>query len=344
MDTDFTVESVSNPQISMQSTRPSQQELRSSFILPIAITLAIWAVGIIVFVLFPAYFNEIIALLIGLSLFIYLWRWTRRATIMLRITAVFFAIPTLIGITFGLTHGKVSYTLIGFTISFVLLMIQRSFDTPLSYRAATRQFKQGNDEEALSLLSKAITARPDFWQSHQLRALIYLMQGHLRHAQRDGEAAVALNPMAHEAHNILGQVYLAQMEFEKAVAEYETAVSLAPKNELYVYYLGIALYRNACAERVPTEHSRSSRFPQAAEALAIATQGSLPNDSYDLLAHFYLGRALAANGEEELAAEAYEMMDKFKDGLPELEKQYAEQPPYPHLTLMKEDLAALAAM
>lgn len=315
----------------MQSTRPSQQELRSSFILPIAITLAIWAVGIIVFVLFPAYFNEIISLLIGLSLFIYLWRWTRRATMLLRITAVLFAIPTLVGITFGLTRGNVRYTLFGFGVSFLLLMIQRSFNTPLSYRAATRQFKQGNDDEALSLLSKAITARPDFWQSHQLRALIYLMQGHLRHAQRDGEAAVALNPMAHEAHNILGQVYLAQTEFEKAVTAYETAVSLAPKNELYVYYLGMALYRNG-------------RFSQAAEALAIATQGSLPNDSYDLLAHFYLGRALAANGEETLAAEAYEMMDKFKDGLPELEKQYAEQPPYPHLALMKEDLAALTAM
>jgi tetratricopeptide (TPR) repeat protein len=315
----------------MQSTRPSQQELRSSFILPIAITLAIWAVGIVVFVLFPTYFNEIISLLIGLSLFIYLWRWTRRATMLLRITAVLFAIPTLIGITFGLTRGKVSYTLIGFAISFVLLMIQRSFDTPLSYRAATRQFRQGNDDEALSLLSKAITARPDFWQSHQLRALIYLMQGHLRHAQRDGEAAVALNPMAHEAHNILGQVYLAQTDFEKAVAEYETAVSLAPKTELYVYYLGMALYRNG-------------RYPQAAEALAIATQGSLPNDSYDLLAHFYLGRALAANGEEALAAEAYKMMDKFKDGLPELEKQYAEQPPYPHLAQMKEDLVTLATV
>lgn len=317
--------------MSMQSTRPSQQELRSSFILPIAITLAIWVVGIVVFVLFPTHFNEIISLLIGLGLFIYLWRWTRKATMLLRITAVLFAIPTLIGITFGLTQGKVSYTLIGFAISFVLLMIQRAFNTPLSYRAATRQFRQGNDDEALSLLSKAISTRPDFWQSYQLRALIYLMQGHLHHAQRDGEAAIALNPMAHEAHSILGQVYLAQMAFEKAVTAYGKAIALAAKNELYTYYLGMALYRNG-------------RFPQAALAFAIATQGTLPNDSYDLLAHFYLGRALAAGGKKALAAEAYEMMNKFKDSLPELAKQYAEQPPYPHLALMKEDLAALAAM
>jgi len=317
--------------MSMQSARPSQKELRSSFVLPIAITLVIWIVGVLVFVLFPTYFNEIISLLIGLSLLIYLWRWTRRATMGLRITAVIFALPTLIGITMGLTQGNVRYTLFGFGLSFVLLMIQRLLNTPLSYRAATRQFNLGNDEEALALLSKAIKARPDFWQSYQLRALIYLMQSHLRHAQRDGEAAVSLNPMAHEAHNILGQVYLAQTDFEKAVEEYKTAVSLAPKNELYVYYLGLALYRNG-------------RYGEAAEALAIATQGSLPTESYDLLAHFYLGHALAANGEESLAAEAYEMMDKFKDGLPELEKQYAEQRDYPHLAMMKKDLEELSML
>ena len=315
--------------MSMQSARPSQKELRSSFVLPIAITLAIWVAGMIVFVLFPSYFNEIIALLIGLSLLIYLWRWTRRATMGLRITAVIFAIPTLIGITLGLTHGNVSYTLLGFGLTFVLLAIQRSFDTPLSYRAATRAFKRGDDDEALALLSKAIKARPDFWQSYQLRALIYLMQSHLHHAQRDGEAAVSLNPMAHEAHNILGQVYLAQTDFEKAVMEYETAVSLAPKNELYVYYLGLALYRNG-------------RYTEAAQALAIATQGTLPADSYDLLAYFYLGRALAADGEEDLAAEAYEMMGNFRESLPELEKQYAEQRNYPHLAMMKEDLEELS--
>ncbi len=313
----------------MQSARPSRQELRSSFVLPIIITLAIWVVGMVVFLLFPDNFNAIISLLIGLSLLIYLWRGMRQAPAglqtSLRITAVIFALPALIGITMGLTQGNVSYTLFGFGITVLLLMGQRLLHTPLSYRAATRHFQQGNDEDALALLSKAIETRPDFWQSYQLRALIYLMQGHLRHAQRDGETAVSLNPHSHEAYNILGQVYLAQTDFEKAVMAYETAVSLQPSNELYAYYLGISLYRNG-------------RFAEAAQALAIATQGALPTDSYDLLAYFYLGRALTANGEDALAAEAYEMMGNFKNGLPELEKQYAEQFSTPHLVIMKEEL------
>ena len=36
------------------------------------------------------------------------------------------------------------------------------------------------------------------------------------------------------------------------------------------------------------------------------------------------------------------MMDSFKDGLPELKKQYAEQTNYPHLAMMKTDLEELA--
>ncbi len=312
----------------MQSARPSRQELRSSFMLPIVITLAIWAAGTLIYLLSPHNFNDIISLLIGLCLFIYLWRWTRQVEMRLRLPVVIFALPSLIGITMGMTRGNVQYTLFGFGITVILLMGQRLLHTPLSYRAAMRYSRQGNDEDALVLLGKAIETRPDFWQSYQLRTLIFLVQGHLMHAERDGKTAVTLNPRSHEAHNILGQVYLAQTAFEEAVMEYETAVSLAPTNVLYAYYLGISLYRNG-------------RFAEAAHALAIATQGSLPTESYDLLAYFYLARALAANNEEAIAAEAYKMMNNFINGLPALEKQYAEQVETPHLSMMKKDLGII---
>ncbi|HQL54971.1 MAG TPA: hypothetical protein PLQ87_09705, partial [Phycisphaerae bacterium] len=39
---------------------------------------------------------------------------------------------------------------------------------------ARRSFTRGNSEMALDLVDKAIDARPTFWESYQLRSLIYL--------------------------------------------------------------------------------------------------------------------------------------------------------------------------
>lgn len=148
----------------------SKSELRASLLLPILITIGIWAAGLVLYLVTPGEFNTAVALFISLSLLAFLLYWTRNAEKRLRITAVVIAIPALMGISLGLIRGRVSDTLLGVGLTFLLLFLYRTFNTPISYRVAFRRFRAGDMDTALDLVDKAIAARPDFWESYQLRA------------------------------------------------------------------------------------------------------------------------------------------------------------------------------
>jgi tetratricopeptide (TPR) repeat protein len=244
--------------------------------------------------------------------------------------AVLFALPALAGIAWGLISGGAQYTLIGVGVTFILLAGQRFLNTPLSFRAALRAFNGGDTDRALRLINKSIEARPDYWESYQLRALIYLSRLDLARAERDAKTAVSRRPDAHPVYNTLGQVYLAQARFAEAEAVYAEAVERAPDNDLYHYHLGLSRYRR-------------EKYRPAAEALARATRGSLPRAMYDLAAHYYLGGCLEALGEPDAAAEAFAAMSHFRGGLAALRRQLRNQPPYPHLEQMRADAADMAA-
>ena len=309
--------------------KPDRSELRNSFVLPVAITMAIWIVGIIVFIIFPTQFVPVISLLIGLSLLVYLWTWTRNARFNLRVMALVFAIPALIGMTLGMVRGSLRETMLGFGITFLLLTIQRILNTPLSFRIATRHFRNGNPEEAMHIVSKSIESRPDFWQSYQLRALLHLMNMHFSHAERDAKKAIALNPQAHPVYNTLGQIYLAQNQFVEAEESYWTAVHYDPSNALYLYHLGLSSYRQ-------------EKYQQAAEAFAAASRSTLPYPEYDLLNQYYLGHSLQQIDQPQLAEETFAVMTKFGNSLQDLQTEYESLPDYPHKNLLKADLEVIA--
>jgi tetratricopeptide (TPR) repeat protein len=306
--------------------RPSPAELRASLLLPVAITLAVWLVGMLVFVLLPEQFTAVISLAIGASLLVFFLFWTRRADARTRLTAVLLALPALAGVTWGVVSGAMRYTLLGVGLTLLLLTAQRILNTPFSYRVAYGRFRAGDTERALELINKSIAARPDFWQSYQLRALIYLAHLNFQHAEREGLHALRLRPDAHPLYNTLGQIYLAHMRFAEAADAYTAARQLAPDYALYWYHLGLSYYR-------------LGQYQEAAESLAAATRGALPLVEYDLQAHYYLGRSLEALGEEELAAQAFQAMAHFADGLAPLQAQLASQPPFPHLELLTADSA-----
>lgn len=309
--------------------RPTRSALRASLLLPVLITLGIWLAGAVVLVLFPTAFNAVLAGVVGVSLALYLIYWTRHERRSLQITAVLFALPALAGIAWGLISGQARYTLIGVGVTFVLLVAQRVLNTPLSFRAALRHFNSGDVDQALQLINKSIEARPDFWESYQLRALIHLSKLNFARAERDAKTAVSRRPEAHPVYNTLGQVYLAQERFAAAEEAYVQAVELAPDNDLYRYHLGLSRYRQ-------------EKYRPAAEALAAATQGALPRAMHDLAAHYYLGRCLEALGEADAAAEAYAEMAHFRRGLATWRRQLRDQPPYPHLAQMRADVADMA--
>ncbi len=313
---------------STATQRPTSRELRFSFLLPVVITLAVWVVGAIVLVIFPRQFNVILALLVGFSLVVYLLYWTRKERRSLQIIAVLFALPALAGITWGMIQGNLGYTFVGLSVTAVLLFLQRLLNTPISYRAAYRHWTQGQYDSALDLINRSIEARPDFWQSYQLRALIYLMNMNFQHAERDARAALERKPNAHPVYNTLGQIFLAQNRFAEAEDAYAAALELAPDYALYNFHLGLSRYR-------------MEKYRPAADALVAATQGTLPLAEHDVQAYYFLARSLEQLGETAKAREAGELMARFRDGLTALRRDLENQPDYPHVELLRADVAEM---
>ncbi|MCZ7672589.1 MAG: tetratricopeptide repeat protein [Chloroflexi bacterium] len=312
--------------IQEQKAARRRQEMRASLLLPIGITFVVWLAGLGAYLLLPDQFYGIVTLLVGLGLILFLVIWTRNADKRTRRWAIILAVPALIGIAFGMVYGSASYTMLGVGVTLALLFLQRLIDTPISFRFAQRQFSAGNNEVALDLVSRSIQARPDFWQSYQLRALIYLTLLDFPRAERDAREAISHNAKAHPAYNTLGQILLAQNRFTEVEAIYDQALNLDPDLGLYYYYLGLAQYRQG-------------KYDEAADALASATQATLPLPEYDLQAYYYLARSLSVTGDNKLAAQAETQMAKFADGLYPLKRQLENQPDYPHLPLMQADIA-----
>ena len=308
--------------------RRVRNQMSSSLLLPIALGLTILLAGVVVAMLAPWSFNNTISAFIVLLLFGYLIWSTRGAGWKLRILALILAIPAIIGITLSLVNGSITAAFVGVGITAVLLIILRFLHTPISYRVAYRHFRNGQMQEALEIINKSINARPDFWESYQLRSLIYLSQMSLDHAERDAQTAIEINPKAHPVYNTLGQVYLAQERFAEAEEAYNNALDLAPGYALYLYHLGLCEFRR-------------QEYDESAQSLAAASRGTLPIIEYDLQNAYYLTRSLEEIGDSENADLARQQMAKFRDGLPLIKKQLENQPAYPHLEQMRADAGDL---
>ena len=307
----------------------SKTELRASLILPIVITVVIWGVGLLLYLITPGEFNTAVALFISLVLFAFLLYWTRQAEARLRITAVVIAVPALVGISLGMIRGRATDTLLGVGVTFLLLFLYRTFNTPISYRVAFRRFRAGDMETALDLVDKAIAARPDFWESYQLRALIFLTQLDFSRAERSAKEAIARKPNAHPVYNTLGQVYLAEAKFDKAAESFAQALNLEPGNGLYRYNLGLCQFRQEA-------------YRDAAVSFMEAISSSLRFLEYELQAHYYLWRSLKALKETEQAQTVHEKMQAFAEGVPLVQAQLADQPDYPHLPYLQKDAEDLS--
>ena len=310
------------------SHRLSQNEMRASLLIPLGLGLGILFIAIVIGLVIPEYFAVASIIGIGLLLLGYLLWSTRKANWRLRILAILFAVPAIVGISLGLFYGSMLEAALGIGMTVVLLGLQRLFDTPLSYRAAYRQFRAGDINQALIFVNKSIDSRPDFAESYQLRALIHLSEMQFPLAERDAKKALALNPDAHSAYNTLGQIYLAQNRFAEAETVYYRAFELAPHSTLYLFHLGLSEYRQA-------------KYGDAVESLTEATHGALPQISYDLQNYYYLVCSLEGSGNTEEAQTAESEMAQFQDGLRPLQRRLADQPEFPHLALLRVDLADL---
>lgn len=308
-------------------THPSRGELRNSIVWPVVIMALTWAAGLIIYAIAPGRFDVVVSAIIAVGLLVYLVWYQRRLpmTDRERIFSLVLAIPAIAGITFGMLYGNAVYAITGVSLSLLLLSLQRTVTTPFSFRMARRSFMRGDLELALDLVDKAITSRPGFWESYQLRALIFLADMQFDRAERDALKALELRPDAHPVYNTLGQLHLANSRYDRAAEAYSMAIGLAPKQALYHYHLGVALYRQGA-------------WRDAAESLAASTRLGLPDVAYELQAYYYLGRALEHNGETEKAEEIFADMAAFKPGLDVLKADMKRRPDFPELGLLRADL------
>lgn len=303
-----------------------RSQMSTSLLLPIALGLAILFFGVLVAMFAPWSFMNTIAVFIIALLLIYLLWTTRKAGWRLRLLAIIVAIPAIVGIAYGLVNGSFVEPLIGLAVTLFLLAALRFLDTPISYRIAYRRFRDGDLDGSLDLIKRSIAARPDFWESYQLRALIYLSLLNFNQAEKDAAMAIELNPKAHPVYNTLGLIYLAQERFPDAEDAYGSALDLAPGYALYLYHLGLSEFRQR-------------KYQDAVDSFIAATHGTLPLMVYDLQNAYYLTRSLEETGNEKGAKAAAEQMEKFRDALPPLKRQVANLPAYPHLDIIRADLA-----
>ncbi len=308
----------------------NRKEMRTSFLLPTLIILGIWLAGLLVYAFAPAEFDTAVGLVVTTALFLYLIFWTKDAEPRTRVFALLMAVPALIGIALGIINGRASAMIIGVSITIILLVIYRALNTPLSYRFAYRAFQQGDNEQALDLLNKAIEARPKFWESYQLEAMIYLTDLQFEKAENSAKQGLIFKPDAHILQNTLGQVYLAQNRFQESQNAYTSALEHDINNGMYWYYLGLNQYR-------------LQAYRDAAESLTAAIKNSLRYLEFELMAHYYLWRSLLHLEMTDEAATVHEKMQKFVDGVPLVRQETEQLPNYAHKPLLAADVADMAA-
>lgn len=312
--------------MSSKQDNNTRKALRASLILPVIITFGILIVGILLFQLVPeAQFNNAFALLAGGGMLAFLAYWTRGANWQIRLIALLLALPALAGIVASVVRGSSQFIVIGVGATFLLLVVQRAFSVPTSYRVASRSFNRGDYEGALNMVNKTIKARPDFAEAFQLRAIIRMIYKQFQQAEEDARRAIALQPTVHTNFNTLGQIYLAESRYQDALETFDKAVALDDTIAINQYHKGLSAYR-------------LGKMQLAAEALSMATKKTLPRIEYDLLAHFYLHKALQTLKQDEVAAEALTALRKFGDGAPRLRQMADNEADYEHILLLRKDV------
>jgi tetratricopeptide (TPR) repeat protein len=240
-----------------------------------------------------------------------------------------FILPIALGLlAFSITNNLL-YTALGFIAGYFLMEGLRFLVLPPYLHRAVRLFQGGDMEEALALTERSLEKRPDRWETHYLRSLIFFALSRLPDAIASARRAVTINPKSDASHARLGQALAAEGHLAEARTALERAVALRGRDPSYHYHLGAVLYQ-------------LQEYGSAIPHLAIAVERGLKNDQLALLASYYLGRSLEQQGGAAEAEAAYERMRTRSEALPALQQDLANAPDYPGLAALRHDVAAIA--
>jgi tetratricopeptide (TPR) repeat protein len=240
-----------------------------------------------------------------------------------------FILPLGLGLLAFFATRNLLYTALGFVAGYFLMEGLRFLVLPPHLHRAVRLFQGGAMEDALQLTDRSLQRRPDRWETHYLRSLIFFALSRLPDAVASARRAVSINPKSDASHARLGQALAAEGHLEEARATLERAVSLRPRDPSYHYHLGAVLYQ-------------LKEYGPAIPHLAIAVERGLESPQLALLASYYLGRSLEQRGGAAEAEAAYERMRKHAEALPALQQDLANAPDYPGLASLRHDVASIA--
>ncbi len=239
-----------------------------------------------------------------------------------------FAIPLLAALIVFLMTEQLAFTALAFVGGYVLMEGLRFLILPPHLHRAVQHYRRGDLEEALALTERSIEKRPERWESHYLRSLIYFAMSRLDIAEESIREAIRLNENSDSSHNMLGQILYSQNRLEEAEQQFARAVELRAREGLNHYHLGATQYR-------------LERYADAAPRLELAVRLGIENPQLNLLAYYYLARSHEQLGEEEEAEKAYDKMQENREAFEALKQDVANVPDYPGLLQLKQEISAI---
>ena len=183
-------------------------------------------------------------------------------------------------------------------------------------------FKSREGPDAIRELQLAVDLRASYAEAHNWLSWVLPLVGNPNDALERAKRAVELDPLSPEAVNNLSLSYLFNGEEERAVQEARRTQEISPDFGTGHFYVALALYhvgRLAEAKSILRDLSVpwAGSGPLATLALAHVATGDTTR-ARELLDHlrevdqpFNMGLVLAALGEEELAFEAFQEVDRW---------------------------------
>jgi tetratricopeptide (TPR) repeat protein len=144
-------------------------------------------------------------------------------------------------------------------------------DINLLFPLALSNYKLGKTNEALTLIDKIISSKPDYGKAYELKGTIARENGNYEEAVKAIEQYNKVNPYDAKAFNSLAETYLNMKALDKAISNVNAAIKLDPTNPESFKIKGMIYL-----EQNQTDEGCNNLF----KALQL---GYLENYSYDIL-------------------------------------------------------------
>jgi WD40 repeat protein/regulator of sirC expression with transglutaminase-like and TPR domain/pimeloyl-ACP methyl ester carboxylesterase len=122
--------------------------------------------------------------------------------------------------------------------------------------------RQGNYQQAISNLNKAITLNPNSAKAYSNRAAVYNEQKDYPKAIADSNKAISLNPTYVNAYINRGLAYYHQGNSQQAIANYNKAIQLAPGNAIAYKNRALAYTRLGNQQAAQADRQKAAALSQ----------------------------------------------------------------------------------